>query len=90
MDQIDMSVKSLRNINLNNNITTLNLVRPCDNISKAIHIQSLILNLMPSNKATLIMRNHSLTNNTKLISQNFGNKLKFEVNNDNGPEVLNN
>jgi len=85
-----MSVKSLRNINLNNNITTLNLVRPCDNISKAIHIQSLILNLMPSNKATLIMRNHSLTNNTKLISQNFGNKLKFEVNNDNGPEVLNN
>ena len=45
---------------------------------------------MPSNKATLIMRNHSLTNNTKLISQNFGNKLKFEVNNDNGPEVLNN
>jgi len=36
----------------------------------------------------MIMKNHHTTNNTKPISQNFGNNLKSEVGNNNGPKVL--
>jgi len=43
-----------------------------------------------SNEVILIMRNHPTINNTKPISQNFGNNLKPKVGNDNGPKVTDN